>query len=326
MTFGICAVLTNSFVVVVMMKYKRKLFKFMSIYFLFHQSILDIFTGLSAISSAAIWDSIFNVRFKRLPDDDIFHQYIVCKLYIVDTVFYLFNSVSIYNIILLTMERYLKIVYPNVYELRIAKHIIRQSFALIWCFNILTMTAVYVYFGDVKKDGQCHFKYSTDISATILTTSLTITHFILPLFIFIFCYIKIWIALKLHNAIHTTQPNTVSGVRSTIALQAVSATLDEQGAYYQRTSFRNTQQKKIKEMEKNIMTTLVTVSLAFFTTWMFSFMINILVATNIIQNYSTEVNLLNLSFITLGSCLNAFIYAAKFKIFKRCAKHFLGIN
>ena len=168
--------------------------------------------------------------------------------------------------------------YPIQHKLRMTELNIRYSVCIIWFCNTVYSIVIYIYFGKVKADGKCHFKFSTDLSAKTLITSLTITHFILPLFIFIFCYIKIWIALKRHNAVHTTQPDRglADKPRDRSTLQTVSATLYEQGTSYQRTSFPNTTQKhrKIKAMEKNIMTTLVTVSLAFFTTWMFLLMID----------------------------------------------------
>ena len=131
---------------------------------------------------------------------------------------YSLSKISIYTMVLMAVNRYFKIVKPAKYPTTFKKRFIVITASLVWgIFIIYAIIAAFVIGSNVKEHQDfalCLIQYP--LSAIPILTLLMY----LPYFPIIFCYWKIYRAVKEHNANVSWQSSNVEDVKVTKTLFA----------------------------------------------------------------------------------------------------------
>ena len=146
---------SNAHVVLVMLRFRKELFKLISTTYLFQQSIIDMFIGISIIISSGNVE-FYGYRLPNLSKGKFFDEYLTCRFWIGEQYFYFFLVTSVFNMTFLTLERYIKIVHPLWYKVHISRRVVEISLAIPWFISMVYLLLFEVIFGDVTKDGQCN--------------------------------------------------------------------------------------------------------------------------------------------------------------------------
>ena len=126
---GVVGLLANTFVVVVIVCC-TKMHKQIANLFVVNQSIIDATSSLFLIAQIAS-------QFKavKLVEGELGSE-VYCRLWKVQTFLWGFMTSSTYNLIVLTIERYLKIVHPSFYKTAFTRYKAKFLLATVWLFGI----------------------------------------------------------------------------------------------------------------------------------------------------------------------------------------------
>lgn len=102
---------------------------------------------------------------------------------------------SIINLVGLTFERYLKIVYPFWSKKHLKRWVVRVAMAFAWIGGIVTSAPVSIMTLHVQ-DGMCFSYFDTSEANMTYGICSIILFFFLPLFIFIYCYGHIVVVIR----------------------------------------------------------------------------------------------------------------------------------
>ena len=212
-----------------------------------------------------------------------------------------FVQTSVYNMTLLTVERYLKIVRPIWYKIHITNKKIVSSLTLPWIISFI-YSLFFALLGNVNEDGTCNDEQQNDTLYSILMISAFITDFCLPIIAFIVCYMRIIYVIR--NRVNPFGHNQTN--ISTIAAS-------------NQTSVKN------KQIEKNALRMMLTVLFVYFASFIAVQIYIILISLEIVENsYSDRYFVIGMMGMMINSFINPLIYIAKYDEFRKCAKLMFG--
>ena len=99
----------------------------------------------------------------------------------------------IINLMIITIERYLKVVHPFWSKKHLKRWMIYAAMVFAWIVGILTVTPI-AFVTTVVKDGICR-RYSVS-TGTITSVWFTFSYFIVPVILFAFCYARILAVMR----------------------------------------------------------------------------------------------------------------------------------
>ena len=290
-------IITNGFAAVVMFRYRKEFFKFISITYLFQQSICDVCFGVTYMLSPVNF-KLLGYDIPTLDADNFVHIYIICRGWIIGHVSFFFWVTSVENMALLTLERYLKITRPLWYKQHVTDKMVVYSLAVPWIISLTYLILFGIYLGIINEDGVCYYGYENETMYMIIMAAEFITDFCLPIFLVIFCYIKI--VRTIRNRIEPSQPGNAKGGVSKVAVKG-------------------------KEAEKNAVWMMLSVSVVFFVSFGIMWIVAILlsVVNGDDSNYDTNF-IIAMTGMMINSAINPFIYIAKYKDFRKYSKLMIG--
>ena len=287
---GVTGLVGNSIVVLVMHKY-RKLFVNMKTAYVINQSVLDAVT-----SGILILASLF--REDLLPLMDGVAAELFCRLWLTQILLWGLILSSTYNLMAISFERYVAIAHPFWHMTSFSHTKIRSSIVAIWLFGITFMASFMVPTTRMSQ-GRCFRSYFwPSRQVTIVVAALTnIVNVVLPFAVHCVCYARILKTLKM---------------RVSPSEQAGSSTAASSGL----PSSSEVNQKQNKAATRNMNTSFAIVTACFFACWIpnkiYIFFYHIGVISHFRETYESSVIL-----VFLNCCINPFIYAAKYKPFKK---------
>jgi len=250
---------------------------------IFNQNVLDLFSCLLLIITYAV--KLCNFYLTGLIG------YWLCMLIVTDNILFCVITASKANLAFITIERYLKVVYPVWSKNKLRNWMIYSAIAFSWISGFVHMNAL-VFPTSVVIDGVCYtnviWENHSDRVAYVIFYVLFVYVFIL--IIFIFCYWRILIAIR-----RQAQVMTAHG-----------------------TAGPSTAQTQSHQIQSNVIKTMILVS-AFYATSELPINMYLLLAN--IQGLFTLMldsiwySTLFLSFFYF--CANPFIYGTKFDPVKR---------
>ena len=124
---------------------------------------------------------------------------------------YSLSKISIYTMVLMAVNRYYKIVKPAKYQTTFKKKFIAITASLVWgIFITYAIIAAFVIGSDVKEHGDFAICLIRNPRSAIPVLTLLMN---LPYFPIIFCYWKIYRAVKVHSANVSWQSSNVEDVK-----------------------------------------------------------------------------------------------------------------
>jgi len=202
--------------------------------------------------------------------------------------FTLATTYSIINLMAITVERYLKVVYPFWSKKNLKRWVIYAAMVFAWIGGPASVAPV-VFISTIVKDGVClsYFVWENEVIMNFIQAWSLITYFFVPVIVFVFCYGRIVVVMR--RQIRVMAAHNVEGSAQT-----------------------NVSKIQSKRLKWNIVKTMIIVSVAFVICWFptaFYFIIvdnTIQAASDMFAGYSATVIL---SYLYI--CMNPFIYAIK---------------
>jgi len=242
-----------------------------------NQNVLDLCCCFSLLVSVSV--QINNPSLKGA------FGYFLCVFFFTDTATYSALYGSVINLVGVTAERYLKVVYPFWSKKHLKRWMIQAAMAFAWIAGIASNFPLSFVMARVE-DGLCFSSFESPDSYWILGSCNLAIFFFCPLIIFIYCYVRIVVVMR--RQVRVMAGHNVEGSAQMNASQAQS-----------------------KRIKWNIIKTMIIVSVAFTLCWLPN-NIFFLVLTYSVQTSTLAVGYYPTVFLAyLNICMNPFIYALK---------------
>ncbi|XP_071964210.1 kappa-type opioid receptor-like [Antedon mediterranea] len=201
------------------------------------------------------------------------------------------SATSSYNLVMVTIERYVAVVHPIAYRQRsfnrrkVTTLIIPHTCGVIAAFIVLII-------GDVNPEskGECKYYYSSDLTALLSAVFIFTMYWLLPVIVIVYCYTRILLNLrkmaKIRNTTNEPRTGNAGG--------------------------------QLKGTQRNMILTLVLVAIAFLVTVTPNF--TLYMVYNICRCFEFSSIILHEITVLLNAsnlCINPFIYCFTFTEFKR---------
>jgi len=253
-----------------------------------HQNLLDLISCVVLVVTYSIGNRI---------EIEGALGYFICITFMTQTAIYIFLYVSVVNLAILTIERYLKVVHPFWSKKHLKRWMIYAGMAFAWIAGIL-YTVPTTFLTTVIAEGVClgHMKWESDTVRILCGIVGILLFFLLPLVIFIYCYGRIVVVMRRQMrvmAAHNTEGHAQM----------------------------NASQMQSKRAKWNITKTMIIVSVAFVICW-FPNNIYFMIVENEAQPDNLYVGYYFTVFMAyLNTCINPFIYAMKHEGVKERLAH-----
>ena len=218
--------------------------------------------------------------------------YFLCTIFIYDTGTYCALYGSIINLVMVTVERYLKVVHPFWSKKNLKRWMIHAAMVFAWVGGIASATPMTFIMTRVE-DGICAVAFDYDAQLWVFGSCNVVLFFLVPLVIFVYCYGRMVVVMR--RQMRVMAGHGVEGPAQTSASQAQS-----------------------KRIKWNIIKTMIIVSVAFVVCWFPNNIYFVLPVRQDETGYYLAIGYYPAMFlIYLNVCLNPFIYATKHDGVKR---------
>ncbi|XP_022080943.1 allatostatin-A receptor-like [Acanthaster planci] len=287
---GVIGLTGNAIVVIVICKVKFMHTKTNA--FICNQAVVDFLGSLFLIVTSALPVP------DPLPDNSGYQ--IVCHLWLSEFFLWACYTSSNYNLVSLTSERYVAIVYPFKYSTLYTRKSIVGMMAIIWFLGLL-LEASYSVATNRYENGQC-FR-SASFSSKALGVVIVVFQFSIPAIFMLFSYSHMAVELK-------RSANRVGAVAPTVSANSAPANGEGEARP------ENAEQSLLRA-RRNVFRTLLLVFITFLVCWTPIQVVFIMFNIFSILDYTGATYVISLSLVGINSCANPFIYAFKYKQFRR---------
>jgi len=240
---------------------------------IFNQNVLDLFSSVFLIISYAVMLCNFDLARWYGPW--------LCKLMYGEFFIWVGTNGSIINLGMITVERYLKVIHSAWSKKNLRRWMIYVGMAFAWISSIMSNIFLAYETSEVI-DGYCYpiMVWKNDVARMVYGVWYFLSYYDIILFMFIFCYGRILVAVRRQAKVMAGHSATASSTAQT------------------------------KQIKTNVIKTMVIVSFYFALTWLplniYFLISNLNILVPIRGYYAT------MSFAFLYTCSNPFIYAVKF--------------
>ena len=181
-TFTATGIVSNVFVIVVTLRH-TKMWRQLTCKYIVNQSVIDALTL-----------AVFIVRLQTVPDDhtlvasmDDLHADLYCRLWSSPFLVYGLLLVSTYNLVAISVERYLAIVRPFWHKASFTHRKVTFSIVAIWLFGVVYMTCV-VAVPSYMSGSKCQIArhWPSQVVQTFVASITLCISLVMPLFIHVF--------------------------------------------------------------------------------------------------------------------------------------------
>jgi len=169
-----------------------------------NQNALDLFSSIFLVLVYTL--RLFNLRLYGVLG------YWICITILSEYLVWLGTNGAILNLAIITIDRYLKIVYPFWSRKYLRPWVIYCAVALAWILSIVYNTIIILLTTEVR-DGECHsfvvFVNKWHLTAYILWYS--ISFYLIIIVIFIFCYGRILVSIRRQASVMAAHSGPASG-------------------------------------------------------------------------------------------------------------------
>ena len=276
---GVFGTATNALVLYALVAYNVQQAKRRAVNLLIiHQNVIDL-------SSCLLLIITYSIGYKSNLTGAL--GYFLCTVFISEGAAHSALHASLVNLTSLTIERYLKVVYPFWSKTHTKRWMVHAAMVFAWIVGILYCMPV-AFVTSVVVDGRClsHFIWESPAVRLAYGAISNCLLFLLPLVIFVYCYGHIVVVMR-------RQMRVMAGHSTESSSQA------------------NASQIQSKRVKWNITKTMIIVSVAFVVCWT-PFQMYFMIVDNTAQPSDVFVGYFATVFLVyLNICINPFIYAAK---------------
>ncbi|XP_038077124.1 cholecystokinin receptor-like [Patiria miniata] len=324
---GLLGIFNNGLVIVVIAKVD--FMHSMTNAFICHQAIIDFIGSLLLFLQS-------NIPIPT-PVPETAAGELLCRVWIGDALLWLLFATSTFNLLGLTLERYIAIVFPFRYHCFFSRRPATLMFIFSWVIGLLLKSYSFIIYTVVE--GVCKFQRVS--VSHVMGPLLIVLQYFIPAGVMLFCYIHITISLK-RGALRVapvpaplslkTAPSGVTASTATSGIDAagsidpgassaVKAEDPEAGSSTHRHPV-NDQQDSLLRARRNTFKTLVIVFAVFLICWSPSqitfFMFNL---GWLKLDFSGPLNVFSTFMVAANCCVNPIIYCIKYKQFQRGVRY-----
>ena len=197
MSIGSVGLITNTVVIVVLL-HERSMLKLNTNIYILCQSLVDILLATSLILTVLIEN---DGRYFEGPADSI-----LCNFWLSRIMLFGLITSSVYNLVVMTVERYLAIVWPVWHKLHVNRKWVVASVAFAWSYGLLFHVVTKIPNSRVE-DGRCLLYQFASIQIGRVVGGMTV-------FVMYFCPLSIIFAtychmvIKLHTRVNPDDQNS----------------------------------------------------------------------------------------------------------------------
>ncbi|XP_033637906.1 beta-1 adrenergic receptor-like [Asterias rubens] len=285
---GLLGMLGNGLVCVVI--YRNSFMHTLTNAFIANQAALDCLGSLMLILTSNI------VVISPLPDTTWYH--FLCHMWLSNLWLWVFFTSSTVNLMSLTFERYIAIVYPFHYHSLYTTKFVKGTLVVIWLSG-LALDGAYTAAINTFEDGQCF--YNSSVASRTAGIVFILVKFFIPAVSMLFVYTHITVELK-------RSARRVGGV----TVPTVSAS----GTSAANNNIEN-QEQSLLRARRNTFKTLFMVFITFLVCWTPNQVIFFMFNFGWSLDFNGAIYIISVSMVAFNSCANPFIYAFKYKQFRR---------
>lgn len=287
---GVVGILDNGLVILVICKVK-----FMHTQtnaFICHQAVIDFIGSLLLLLQS------------NVPNPDpvpaTMAGEFLCRLWIGDAMLWLFFVISTFNLLGLTLERYVAIVYPLKYRTFFDRRPAIAIMIISWLIGLLLKSYSFIIYTVV--DGICKFQRVS--VSNVVGPLLIVLQYFLPAGVMLFCYIHTAISLKKGALRVAPMPAPIIKPGSEPSPPVVANNNDQLGSLFRA--------------RRNTFKTLVIVFAVFLVCWSPSQITFFMFNVGWLQlEYAGALNVVSTFMVAANCCINPIVYAIKYKQFQR---------
>ncbi|KAI0213807.1 Cholecystokinin receptor [Lamellibrachia satsuma] len=343
---GVTGLVGNSLVVFVMYKY-RKLFLHLKTVYIINQSVLDGLTSAVLILTSLL-------RSDLMSRMDSVSAELFCRLWLSQIPLWGLMTSSTYNLMAISVERYLAIAHPIWHNTSFTETKTRSSVVVIWLFGIIYMTSFMVPTTGISH-GRClrsYFWPSREAAGAVGVTQIFV-NMIMPFVVHGVCYARILAVLRMRvspNYNSSTNVPTSSNMTSTIARNPEmialgggtkqfldpqrnvkrNTTVDQVPSHCGATSAAHSARvnsvrstmttqdalhKQTEKAKKNVLKMLTYVTASYFICWIPNKIYIIMYMLGITSDFGI-IYQSTVILVFINCCINPIIYIAKYNAFK----------
>ena len=251
---------------------------------IFNQNLCDLSCCLFLILTYAVKLSVSNIRLTGTPG------YWLCMIILSENLLWCSIDASVINLMSITVERYLKVVYPAWAKKLLRKWVIYSAMVFAWIGAIIyNMALVFTTSGVV--DGVCYATvlWSSQVALFIHNIWYFVSFFVVVVVISFLCYWHILVVIRRQARVMAAH----SGPGS------------------------STTQTQSHHIQSNVIKTMILVSAFYIVTWMPIRLHYLILLVNANVAFIASVHYITTFVAFLYICANPFIYATKFDPVKR---------
>ena len=292
----------NMFVILATMSSKSFRGK-LSVMFLTHQTLTDL------LSSAAMLLS--HVLMSLIADISGIGGRIFCRLVWSEVFIYCGLIASALNMIALSAERYMMIVYPVTHRRYVTKTRVVYVIAAMWVASVV-LNIPLVWASSLMDNHQCYYSFFLD-SMTAHQVYISMWHissFLVPVCVTIYAYGHMFVVIR--NKVIKVQPVNHQMPATNAATEGTQPRL-----------VLNPCITKISRSQVNLAATAGIITAVFVLTWSPNQIYGILHSLGASLDYTDSLYPFTLLLVQINSCVNPFIYMFKLTEFRRISLKFL---
>ena len=287
-TFGVVG---NLLVVIVIFNF-TEMRKRVTNVFIINQSLLDLLASILIIATHATY-------FTEKYDMSGPNAAAMCALWVSQFPLWAAFMASTYNLLAMTVERYFKVVHPILHHNSFTRRKAMFVIVVVWLFGLIFNAVTAIPTSRVVGTSCWVMSVWPNMVAQQAVGLFTLfIQFFLPLGIFIYCYAHMIVVIRKKSKVHVA-PNTLTNAHPSTSLQ----TSTEHVHTFHR-------------IQKNLMKTLVIVTLCFALCWSWNQFYFLLINLGYNFSYDSSFYYFTLLMGYSNSCINPVIYILKYDEFK----------
>ncbi|XP_072030568.1 galanin receptor 2b-like [Amphiura filiformis] len=272
--------------------------------FIFHQAAIDLLASLFLLLHANVPDPA------PLPSGAA--GSIFCRVWNGHVILWILLVASTFNLVVLTFERYIAIVFPFRYQTLFETRVNAVILVFVWFLAIGYKSADLARYD--YQNGTCVFaeiSWKAEMGIIVF-----MVEYLIPLLIMIFAYLNIILILKKSSNRLADVSHVVTAITAatTAPTSAASPNLD------------NTLGGELKRARKNTFKTLLIVFAAFVICWTPNQVIFLMFNFGYPIDYSSALYIITVCMASSNCCLNPVIYALKYRQFRKGLRKCFGLN
>ncbi|XP_022080947.1 beta-2 adrenergic receptor-like [Acanthaster planci] len=258
--------------------------------------------------------SLFLILTSNTPAPDPFldasDNRIACHLWLFNLFLWACFTSSTFNLLSVSCERYVAIVYPFKYVTLYSKKSVGGIMVVIWLSGFI-LNGAYEAALNTYRNGQC---FNSDDSLELGIVFIVVKFFI-PAIFMLFVYSHMTVELKISaNRIGAIAPTVSASVNSTPAVPGGGAIAAHS---------ENAEQSLLRA-RRNVFKTLLLVFVIFLVCWTPNQVIFFMFNFGWKLDFTGAIYIISVSLVAINSCANPFIYAFKYRQFRRAFLSLVG--